>query len=179
MKELKLKYGCNPNQIPAKIFMENEKELPIEILNGTPGYINLLDAINSWQLVKELDLSTKKEAAASFKHLSPAGAALYSPLTKAIEQSIFVEDLKLTSKIAIAYAKARGADRMSSYGDWAALSRTCDEETALILKREVSDGIIAPDFTQEALNILKQKKKGNYNIIKIDKNYEPQEFETR
>ena len=179
MKEINLKYGCNPNQIPAKIFMKNGENLPIEVLNGNPGYINILDAINSWQLVKELDFSTNKEAAASFKHLSPAGAALYSPLTKELEKAIFVEDLNLTSKTAIAYAKARGADRMSSYGDWAAISRICDKETALVLKREVSDGIIAKDYTKEALSILKTKKNGKYNIIKINENYEPDEFETR
>ena len=179
MKELKLKYGLNPNQIPAKIYMKDEKDLPIEVLNGNPGYINLMDALNSWQLVKELKIATKKEAAASFKHLSPAGAALFSPLTKKQEKSIFVDDLNLTSKIAIAYAKARGADRMSSYGDWAALSDICDEETATILKREVSDGIIAPGYTEKAIEILKTKKKGNYNILKIKEDYNPDEFETR
>lgn len=179
MKELELKYGCNPNQTPAKIFMKNGENLPIEVLNGTPGYINLMDAINSWQLVKELDFLTNKPAAASFKHLSPAGAAIYSPLSKELEKAIFVDDLNLNSPIAISYAKARGADRMSSFGDWAAISRECDIETALILKREVSDGIIAPSYSKEALEILKTKKRGKYNILKIDKNYKPEEFETR
>ncbi len=179
MKELILKYGCNPNQTPAKCYMKNEGELPITVLNGNPGYINLLDAINSWQLVKELTIATKLPAAASFKHLSPAGAALGTNMSEKLAKALFVDDLNLTSKIAIAYSKARGADRMSSYGDWAALSCECDEETALVLKREVSDGIIAPSFSKEALNILKTKKRGNYNILQIDENYSPPEFETR
>ncbi len=179
MKELKLKYGCNPHQTKAKIFMENKKDLPIKILNGNPGFINILDALNSWQLVKELKIATKKSAAASFKHLSPAGAALSGEISEQLAKAVCIDDLKISSKIAIAYAKARGADRMSSYGDWAALSDECDEETAIVLKREVSDGIIAPSFTKEALQILKTKKRGNYNIIQIDEKYEPEELETK
>ncbi len=179
MKELNLKYGCNPHQIPAKIYMENNEDLPIKILNSNPGYINLMDALNSWQLVHELKKSLNYPAAASFKHLSPAGAAIGTEMTKNLAKAICVDDLNLTSKIAIAYAKARGADRMSSFGDWAALSDTCDYETALILKREVSDGIIAPDFTKEALEILKTKKQGKYNIIQIDEKYNPKDFEKR
>ncbi len=179
MKELNLKYGCNPNQTPAKIYIKNRESLPIEILNGMPGYINLLDALNSWQLVKELKAATNKKAAASFKHLSPAGAALGEGISQKTAKVCFVDDLNLTSNMAIAYAKARGADRMSSYGDWAALSDECDEETAKILKREVSDGIIAPSFTPKALEILKTKKKGRYNIIKIDENYNPPQIEKR
>lgn len=177
MKELELKYGCNPNQKPSKIFMKDDSELPIEVLNGKPGYINFLDAFNSWQLVKELKAATGLPAAASFKHVSPAGAAVATELSDTLKKIYFVDDLEL-SPIASAYAKARGADRMSSYGDWAALSDVCDKETALLLKREVSDGIIAPDYTYEALEILKSKRKGTYNIVKIDPDYvpAPQEF---
>ena len=177
MKELELKYGCNPNQKPSKIFMKDESDLPIEVLNGKPGYINFLDAFNSWQLVKELKAATGLPAAASFKHVSPAGAAVATELSDTLKKIYFVDDLEL-SPIASAYAKARGADRMSSYGDWAALSDVCDKETALLLKREVSDGIIAPGYTDEALEILKSKRKGTYNIVKIDPDYvpAPQEF---
>ncbi len=172
MNELELKYGCNPNQKPSRIFMENGADLPIEVLNGKPGYINFLDAFNSWQLVSELKAATGLPAAASFKHVSPAGAAVATELSDTLKKIYFVDDLEL-SPIASAYAKARGADRMSSYGDWAALSDVCDKETALILKREVSDGIIAPGYTDEALEILKSKRKGTYNIVKIDPNYVP------
>ena len=171
MKELTLKYGCNPNQTPSRIFMA-EGELPIEVLNGRPGYINFMDAFNSWQLVKELKEATGLPAAASFKHVSPAGAALGLPLTDTLKRIYFVDDLEL-SPIACAYARARGADRMSSYGDWAALSDVCDKETATLLAREVSDGIIAPGYTDEALEILKSKRKGTYNVVKIDPNYRP------
>ncbi len=176
MKELELKYGCNPNQKPSKIFMKDEKELPIEVLNGKPGYINFLDAFNSWQLVKELKEATNIPAAASFKHVSPAGAALAIPLSDTLKKIYFVDDLEL-SPMATAYARARGADRMSSYGDWIALSDTCDASTATLIAREVSDGIIAPDYTKEALEILKSKRKGSYNIIKIDKDYTPAPIE--
>ena len=172
MHELELKYGCNPNQKPSRIFMKDDSDLPIEVLNGKPGYINFLDAFNSWQLVKELKTATGLPAAASFKHVSPAGAAVATELSDTLKKIYFVDDLEL-SPLASAYAKARGADRMSSYGDWAALSDVCDKETALLLKREVSDGIIAPDYTDEALEILKTKKRGNYNIVKIDPNYTP------
>lgn len=172
MHELELKYGCNPNQKPSRIFMKNDSDLPIEVLNGKPGYINFLDAFNSWQLVKELKAATGLPAAASFKHVSPAGAAVATELSDTLKKIYFVDDLEL-SPLASAYAKARGADRMSSYGDWAALSDVCDKETALLLKREVSDGIIAPGYTDEALEILKTKKRGNYNIVKIDPNYTP------
>lgn len=172
MNELELKYGCNPNQKPSRIFMENGADLPIEVLNGKPGYINFLDAFNSWQLVSELKAATGLPAAASFKHVSPAGAAVATELSDTLKKIYFVDDLEL-SPIASAYAKARGADRMSSYGDWAALSDVCDKETALILKREVSDGIIAPGYTDEALEILKSKRRGTYNIVKIDPNYVP------
>lgn len=177
MHELELKYGCNPNQKPSRIFMKDDSDLPIEVLNGKPGYINFLDAFNSWQLVKELKAATGLPAAASFKHVSPAGAAVATELSDTLKKIYFVDDLEL-SPLASAYAKARGADRMSSYGDWAALSDVCDKETALLLKREVSDGIIAPGYTDEALEILKTKKRGNYNIVKIDPNYTPapQEF---
>lgn len=174
-KELTLKYGCNPNQVPSRIFME-EGELPIEVLNGCPGYINFLDALNSWQLVKELKEATGLPSAASFKHVSPAGAAVGTPLSEVEKKIYFVDDLEL-SPIASAYAKARGADRMSSYGDFVALSDTCDKETATLLKREVSDGVIAPDYTEEALEILKSKRKGSYNVIKIDPNYVPNPIE--
>ena len=176
MNELELKYGCNPNQKPSRIFMENGADLPIEVLNGKPGYINFLDAFNSWQLVSELKAATGLPAAASFKHVSPAGAAVATELSATLKKIYFVDDLEL-SPIASAYAKARGADRMSSYGDWAALSDVCDKETALILKREVSDGIIAPGYTDEALEILKSKRRGTYNIVKIDPNYVPAAIE--
>lgn len=176
MNELELKYGCNPNQKPSRIFMENGADLPIEVLNGKPGYINFLDAFNSWQLVSELKAATGLPAAASFKHVSPAGAAVATELSDTLKKIYFVDDLEL-STIASAYAKARGADRMSSYGDWAALSDVCDKETALILKREVSDGIIAPGYTDEALEILKSKRRGTYNIVKIDPNYVPAAIE--
>ena len=173
MKELQLKYGCNPNQKPSRIFME-EGELPIEVLNGRPGYINFLDALNSWQLVKELKEATGLPAAASFKHVSPAGAAVGLPLSDTLKKIYFVDDVNIElSPIACAYARARGADRMSSYGDFVALSDTCDAATATLLKREVSDGVIAPGFTDEALEILRAKRKGTYNVIKIDPAYKP------
>lgn len=179
MKELQLKYGCNPNQKPSRIYMQ-DGELPIEVLNGRPGYINFLDAFNSWQLVKELKAATGLPAAASFKHVSPAGAAVGLPLSDTLKKVYFVDDIKVPlTPIASAYAAARGADRMSSYGDFIALSDTCDEATALIIKREVSDGVIAPDFTPEALQILKEKRKGTYNVIKIDPDYTPAPTETK
>ena len=170
--ELTLKYGCNPNQKPSRIFMKDGGELPVTVLNGKPGYINFLDALNSWQLVKELKEATGLPAAASFKHVSPAGAAVYVPLSDTLKKIYFVDDLEL-SPLASAYAAARGADRMSSYGDWAALSDVCDKETALLLKREVSDGVIAPGYTDEALAILKEKRKGGYNVVQIDPAYRP------
>ena len=170
-KELELKYGCNPNQKPSRIFMR-EGELPITVLNGKPGYINFLDAFNSWQLVRELKEATGLPAAASFKHVSPAGAALGTPLTEVQKKIYFVEDLEL-SPIGCAYAKARGADRMSSYGDWAALSDICDASVARLIAKEVSDGIIAPGYTDEALEILKSKRKGGYNVVQIDPAYRP------
>lgn len=177
MKELALKYGCNPNQKPSRIFM-TEGELPIEVLNGRPGYINFLDALNSWQLVKELKEATGLPSAASFKHVSPAGAAIGLPLSDTLKKIYFVDDVKIPlTPIACAYARARGADRMSSYGDFIALSDTCDEATATLIKREVSDGIIAPDYTEKALEILKGKRKGTYNVIKIDPNYVPDPIE--
>ena len=176
MKELLLKYGCNPNQKPSQIFMKNGEELPIEVLNGKPGYINFLDAFNSWQLVKELKIATGLASAASFKHVSPAGVGVATPLTETLKKIYFVDDLEL-SPLACAYAKARGADRMSSYGDWIALSDTCDKATALLISREVTDGIIAPDYDADALEILKAKRKGSYNIVKIDPNYVPAEKE--
>ena len=179
MKELALKYGCNPNQKPSRIYMQ-EGELPITVLNGRPGYINLLDALNSWQLVKELKEATGLPAAASFKHVSPAGAAVGLPLNDILKKVYFVDDLKVElSPLACAYARARGADRMSSYGDFIALSDVCDEATALIIKREVSDGVIAPGYTPEALAILQEKRKGTYNVIEIDENYKPVELETK
>lgn len=179
MKELALKYGCNPNQKPSRIYMQ-EGELPINVLNGRPGYINLLDALNSWQLVKELKEATRLPAAASFKHVSPAGAAVGLPLNDILKKVYFVDDLKVElSPLACAYARARGADRMSSYGDFIALSDVCDEATALIIKREVSDGVIAPGYTPEALAILQEKRKGTYNVIEIDENYKPVELETK
>ncbi len=170
--ELLLKYGCNPNQKPSKIFMKDGSDLPIQVLNGKPGYINFLDAFNSWQLVKELKEATGLPAAASFKHVSPAGAAVAVPMSDTLKKIYFVDDLEL-SPIATAYARARGADRMSSYGDWVALSDTCDKETATLLAREVSDGIIAPGYTEEALAILKTKRKGSYNVVQIDPSYVP------
>lgn len=179
MKELALKYGCNPNQKPSRIYM-TEGELPIEVLNGKPGYINFLDALNSWQLVKELKEATGIPAAASFKHVSPAGAALGLPLSDTLKKIYFVDDVKIPlSPIACAYARARGADRMSSYGDFIALSDTCDAATATLIKREVSDGVIAPDFTEEAMEILRAKRNGTYNVIKIDPNYVPAPIETK
>ena len=171
-QELMLKYGCNPNQKPSRIFMQDGSELPIEVLNGRPGYINFLDAFNSWQLVRELKEATGLPAAASFKHVSPAGAAVAVPMSDTLKKIYFVDDLEL-SPIATAYARARGADRMSSYGDWVALSDVCDKETATLLAREVSDGIIAPGYTDEALAILKTKRKGFYNVVKIDPDYRP------
>ncbi|AEA20168.1 AICARFT/IMPCHase bienzyme [Prevotella denticola F0289] len=173
MKELALKYGCNPNQKPSRIYME-EGELPLTVLSGRPGYINFLDALNSWQLVKELKAATGLPAAASFKHVSPAGAAVGLPLSDTLKEIYFVDDVDFElTPLASAYARARGADRMCSYGDFCALSDTCDKETALLIKREVSDGVIAPDYTPEALEILKAKRKGNYNVIKIDPAYIP------
>lgn len=173
MNELELKYGCNPNQKPARIFLQGGGDLPLEVLNGKPGYINFLDALNSWQLVKELKEATGLPAAASFKHVSPAGAAVGLPLSETDKAIYFVDPAAELSPIACAYIRARGADRLCSYGDWAALSDTCDAATAAYLKHEVSDGIIAPDYTPEALEILKSKKKGNYNVVKIDPNYIP------
>jgi phosphoribosylaminoimidazolecarboxamide formyltransferase/IMP cyclohydrolase len=179
MKELELKYGCNPNQKPSRIYME-EGELPIEVLNGRPGYINFLDAFNSWQLVRELKAATGLPAAASFKHVSPAGAAVAMPLTDTLKKIYFVDDVNIPlSPIATAYARARGADRMSSYGDFIALSDTCDEAVATLIKREVSDGVIAPDYTPEALAILREKRKGTYNVIKMDPNYRPNPIERK
>ena len=178
MNELELKYGCNPNQKPSRIFMQDGTDLPVTVLNGRPGYINFLDAFNSFQLVTELKAATGLPAAASFKHVSPAGAAVATELSDTLKKIYFVDDLEL-SPIAGAYAKARGADRMSSYGDWVALSDTCDKQTALLLKREVSDGIIAPDYTEEALEILKTKRKGTYNVVKIDPDYVPAAIERK
>ena len=173
MKELALKYGCNPNQKPSRIYM-TEGELPIEVLNGRPGYINFLDALNGWQLVKELKEATGMPAATSFKHVSPAGAAIGLPLTDTLRKIYFVDDVQIPlSPLACAYARARGADRMSSYGDFIALSDTCDAATATLIKREVSDGVIAPGYTEEALEILREKRKGTYNVIKIDPDYVP------
>ena len=179
MKELALKYGCNPNQKPSRIFME-EGELPIEVINGRPGYINFLDALNSWQLVKELKAATGMPAAASFKHVSPAGAAIGLPLSDTLKRIYFVDDVKIEmSPLACAYARARGADRMCSYGDFVALSDICDAATATLIKREVSDGVIAPGYTDEALEILKDKRKGTYNVIKIDSDYTPAPIERK
>ena len=171
-QELMLKYGCNPNQKPSRIFMKDGSELPIQVLNGKPGYINFLDAFNSWQLVCELKAATGLPAAASFKHVSPAGAAVGKPLSDTLKKIYFVDDLEL-SPLACAYARARGADRMSSYGDWIALSDECDVPTAKLIAREVSDGIIAPGYSAEALEILKSKRKGSYNIVAMDVNYRP------
>ncbi len=179
MNELELKYGCNPNQKPSRIYLD-EGELPIEVINGRPGYINFMDALNGWQLVKELKAATGLPAAASFKHVSPAGAAVGLPLSEILSKIYFVDDVKVElSPLASAYARARGADRMSSYGDFVALSDTCDVSTATLLKREVSDGVIAPDYTPEALEILKAKRKGTYNVIKIDANYTPKPIERK
>ncbi len=177
--EMLLKYGCNPNQKPSRVFMEDGKDLPITVLNGKPGYINLLDAFNGWQLVKELKKATGMPAATSFKHVSPAGAAIGRPLSDTLKKIYFVDDLGELSPLACAYARARGADRMSSYGDFIALSDICDVPTAKMIQREVSDGIIAPGYTDEALEILKSKRKGTYNIIKIDENYVPAEIERK
>ena len=179
MKEFELKYGCNPNQKPAKIFMHDGTDLPIEILSGRPGYINFLDAFNSWQLVRELKAATGMPAATSFKHVSPTSAAVGVPLSDALKRACFVDDIEDldSSPIACAYARARGTDRMSSFGDWIALSDVCDLTTAKLIKREISDGIIAPGYTDEALELLKTKKKGNYNIIKIDPDYVPDAVE--
>ena len=179
MKELSLKYGCNPNQKPSRIFME-EGELPIEVINGRPGYINFLDALNSWQLVSELKAATGLPAAASFKHVSPAGAAVGLPLSDTLKKIYFVDDVKVElSPLACAYARARGADRMCSYGDFVALSDECDAATATLIKREVSDGVIAPGYTDEALEILRDKRKGSYNVRKIDPTYKPQPIERK
>lgn len=179
MNELELKYGCNPNQKPSRIFMENGKELPITVLNGKPGYINFMDAFNGWQLVKELKKATGLPAATSFKHVSPAGAAVGLPLSDTLKKIYWVDDLGELSPLACAYARARGADRMSSYGDFVALSDKCDVCTAKMLQREVSDGIIAPGYDDEALEILKSKKKGNYAVIQIDENYIPEQIERK
>ncbi len=179
MKELALKYGCNPNQKPSRLFMEDGSDLPVTVLNGRPGYINFMDAFNSYQLVKELKEATGLPAAASFKHVSPAGAAVGLPLSEVEKQIYFVEDTQELTPIACAYIRARGADRLCSYGDWAALSDICDAATAAYLKAEVSDGIIAPGYTDEALAILKTKKKGNYNVIQIDPDYVPDPLERR
>ena len=181
MKEFELKYGCNPNQKPAKVYMKDGGDLPFEILCGRPGYINFLDALNSWQLVKELKAALNMPAAASFKHVSPTCAAVGLPLSDKLKKACFVDDIPGLdeSPLACAYARARGTDRMSSFGDWIALSDVCDKTTALIIKREVSDGIIAPGYTDEALEILKSKRKGNYNIVKIDPNYIPNPVETK
>ena len=177
--EMLLKYGCNPNQKPSRVFMKDGAELPIEVLNGKPGYINLLDAFNGWQLVKELKKATGVCAATSFKHVSPAGAAIGRPLSDTLKKIYWVDDLGELAPLACAYARARGADRMSSYGDFIALSDECDVSTARMIQREVSDGVIAPGYTAEALEILKSKRKGTYNIIKIDENYAPEMIETK
>ena len=181
MKEFELKYGCNPNQKPSKIFMENGADLPIEILNGKPGYINFLDAFNSWQLVKEIKSVLNMPAATSFKHVSPTSAAVGIKLPDSLKKACFVDDIEGLddSPLACAYARARGTDRMSSFGDWIALSDECDVTTAKLIAREVSDGIIAPGYTPEALEILKSKRKGGYNIVKIDPEYVPEEIEKK
>lgn len=179
MNELQLKYGCNPNQKPSRIYMENGSDLPVQVLSGRPGYINFLDAFNGWQLVRELKKATGLPAAASFKHVSPAGAAVGLPLTDTLAKIYWVDDLGELSPLACAYARARGADRMSSFGDFIALSDVCDTDTARLIKREVSDGVIAPGYTEEALKILKQKKKGNYNVIQIDPDYIPDPLEKK
>lgn len=177
MKELQLKYGCNPNQKPSRIYVADGSELPIEVLNGKPGYINFMDALNGWQLVKELKKATGYPAATSFKHVSPAGAAIGLSLSETLAKIYWVDDLGELSPLACAYARARGADRMSSFGDFIALSDVCDEDTARLIKREVSDGVIAPGYEPKALEILKQKKKGNYNVIQIDESYIPAALE--
>ncbi|MDD7280966.1 MAG: phosphoribosylaminoimidazolecarboxamide formyltransferase [Erysipelotrichaceae bacterium] len=177
MKELQLKYGCNPNQKPSKIYMSDGSDLPIRVLNGKPGYINLLDALNGWQLVKELKQATHLPAATSFKHVSPAGAAVGKEMSDVLKKIYWVDDLGDLSPLACAYARARGADRMSSFGDFIALSDECDVDTARLIKREVSDGVIAPGYSEEALEILKQKKNGNYCVLEIDENYSPAELE--
>ena len=177
MKELAFKYGCNPNQKPSRIYMDDDRDLPIEVLGGRPGYINFLDAFNGWQLVRELKAATGLPAATSFKHVSPAGAAVGLPLDETLRKIYWVDDMGELSPLACAYARARGADRMSSFGDFIALSDVCDKDTASLIKREVSDGVIAPGFTDEALEILKAKKKGNYCVIKIDENYRPAPLE--
>lgn len=177
MKELALKYGCNPNQKPSRIYMDDDRDLPIEVLSGRPGYINFLDAFNGWQLVRELKAATGLPAATSFKHVSPAGAAVGLPLDETLRKIYWVDDMGELSPLACAYARARGADRMSSFGDFIALSDVCDKDTASLIKREVSDGVIASGFTDEALEILKAKKKGNYCVIKIDENYRPAPLE--
>lgn len=179
MNEIQLKYGCNPNQKPSRIYMEDGKDLPVTVLNGKPGYINFLDAFNGWQLVKELKEATGLPAATSFKHVSPAGAAVGLPLDDTLAKIYWVDDLGELSPLACAYARARGADRMSSFGDFIALSDVCDKDTAMLIKREVSDGVIAPGYTDEALAILKEKKKGNYNVIQIDESYVPAEIERK
>ena len=180
MNELELKYGCNPNQKPSRIYMEDNKDLPIQVLNGKPGYINFLDAFNGWQLVKELKKATGLPAATSFKHVSPAGAAVGLPLSDIERKIYWVDDMDVEfTPLANAYARARGADRMSSFGDFISLSDVCDVATALIIKREVSDGVIAPGYEPEALEILKAKKKGNYNVIQIDENYVPAPIERK
>ena len=179
MKEIELKYGCNPNQKPSRIYMEDGSQLPVTVLNGRPGYINFLDAFNGWQLVKELKAATGLPAATSFKHVSPAGAAVGLPLDETLAKIYWVEDLGELSPLACAYARARGADRMSSFGDFIALSDVCDADTARLIKREVSDGVIAPGYTDEALALLKEKKKGNYNIIQIDEAYVPAAVEKK
>ena len=179
MNEIQLKYGCNPNQKPSRVYMEDGSDLPIEVLNGRPGYINLLDALNGWQLVSELKKATGLPAATSFKHVSPAGAAVGTPLSDIEKKIYWVEDLGELSPLANAYARARGADRMSSFGDFISLSDVCDADTAKLVKREVSDGIIAPGYTDEALEILKAKKGGNYAVIKIDENYVPADIEKK
>ena len=177
MNELQLKYGCNPNQKPSRIYMEDGSDLPIQVLNGRPGYINFLDAFNGWQLVRELKKATGLPAATSFKHVSPAGAAVGLPLTGVLRKIYWVDDQGDLSPLACAYARARGADRMSSFGDFIALSDVCDEDTARLIKREVSDGVIAPGYTDEALSLLRQKKKGNYVVIQMDENYRPAPIE--
>ena len=179
MKELELKYGCNPNQKPSRIYMADGSELPIEVLNGRPGYINFLDAFNGWQLVRELKKATGLPAATSFKHVSPAGASVGRPMSDTLKKIYWVDDMGDLSPLACAYARARGADRMSSFGDFISLSDVCDADTARLIKREVSDGVIAPGYTDEALEILKAKKNGNYNIIKIDENYTPAPLERK
>lgn len=179
MKELELKYGCNPNQKPSRIYIEDGSDLPIQVLSGRPGYINFLDAFNGWQLVKELKAATGLPAATSFKHVSPAGAAVGLPLDDTMKKIYWVEDMGELSPIACAYARARGADRMSSFGDFVSLSDVCDADTARLIKREVSDGVIAPGYTQEALEILKAKKNGNYNVIQIDPDYVPAPVEKK